>query len=765
MKYKKSIVLAVSSMVMSQHALTAEDGSGSSGIGSILEEIIVTAQKREQGAQDVSVSITAFSGETMKALGVVRPRDIAAFTPGLTMNASAIVESDPIFTLRGVGMNDVQSNQNPSVTPYVDDVALASHVMVGFQIFDIDRVEVLKGPQGTLYGRNTTGGGIKFISNKPTHDTDVQASVNFGELSRFEFEGAVGGGLSDTLSGRFATKIARRDGWQTLVLGPDSGAGVDENNGEVDRESYRGTLLWEPSEDFTAQVVFDYALDNSEVLAFEHAGNLAADGSGNLCSFGDPDGTGIRDEIACASFAQRRDSVGAPAGITPELEVVQDRDGPRTVGASFSQGNKIDMTSWGIAPTLTWELPNFTVTSVTAFRDFERTLGGDQGGTPFVISDTLRSTIIESFSQELRLASNENWDKVKWVAGLYYSKDELDDSADFDFRDHAGFSAFFNSSYSQNSESLSVFAQAEWDIAEKWRLITGARYTDEDRDLDYGGSIIGFGPPSPVTHQDSINSTEVSGKIGIDYIPNDDLLVYANVSRGFKGAGFPAAISFSVPELTPYDSETLTAYEVGFKSTFPDSRIRLNAAAYYYDWQDFQASAAQDRADGVRVITVTSAGDVEIIGAEVELTWQPVDQLAVQLGLNLMDADIVSGEYLGQTPAHTPDLSFNGLVRYDASEPLFGEFAAFAQVDFSYTDDVQFILPNHPAATEKAHSVVNLRAGVKSQDGRWEFAGWVKNAGDKLYRSEVFGPGSGFLPGRVHYGPPKLVGVSLSYSM
>ena len=726
----------------------------------LLEEIVVTAQKREQGIQDVSVSVTAFSEDLLRSLGVGRPRDIAAFTPGLSMNASAIVESDPIFTLRGIGMNDVQTNQNPSVTPYVDNVALASHVMVGFQIFDVERVEVLKGPQGTLYGRNTTGGAIKFISNKPTQKFDFHASVNVGDLGRREFEVAVGGRLADTLSARFATKLTIRNGWQTLRLGPDSGAGVDESNGDVDRRSYRGSLFWEPSGNFNALLVADYAEDRSEVLAFEHAGNLLADDSGGMCSFGL---IGVRDEVKCASFAIQRDSVGGNP-VTLGRQVVQDQDGPRTVGASFSQGNEIDMNSWGISPTLNWEFGRLTLTSVTSYRKFDRELGTDQGGTPFIISDNLRRMKIESFSQELRLSSNETWDRIKWVFGVYYSEDDNFDSADFNFRDHASFSALFNSTYTQDTKNIAFFGQAEWNITEDFRLIGGARYTDEDRKLSYGGTIAGGGPTPVASFTNEINTTEWTGKLGVDYTPNQDWLIYANVSRGFKGGGFPAAISFMPEELFPYESETLTALEGGFKATLADGRVRLNLALYYYDWKDFQASAATDRANGVRVIVVTNAGDAEVLGLEAELAWQPTDDLSFQLGFNWMDAEIVSGEYDGQTPTHAPKISYNGFFRYDFNSVNTGSFIPFVQVDFSYTDDIQFILPNHPGATEEAYTIANLRFGVRSQNLRWEIAGWIHNLGDKLYRTEVFGPGSGFLPGRIHYGSPRLVGFSLNYT-
>jgi len=732
--------------------------TGSLAQSSTIDEIIVTAQKRAQSIQDVSVSIAAFTSESIRDLGINRPRDLARVTPGLVMNASAIAEADPIFTLRGIGMNNPESNQNPSVTPYLDDIALPSHVMLGFQIFDVDRVEVLKGPQGTLYGRNTTGGAVKFISRKPTQETSVDLRLDYGEYNRLEFEGGIGGGLSETVSGRIAAMITRQDGWQDLRLGPESGPGVDTENGDIDRKSFRGALLWQPTSDFSALFSGDYGTDDSETLAFEHAGNLSRDGSGEFCSFAT---IGVRDETQCASFAQRRDANRMP--LTPEREVVSDTDGDaRTVDASFTQGNEIDAESWGLSATLNWDLESFSITSVTGYREFEREQGGDNG-SPFIVSDTFRDIAVDGFAQEIRLTSNESWGPLKWLAGAYYSEDSNDDFVFFDFRDHASFSADFDSTFAQETEDLAVFSQVELDLSERWRLIGGIRYTDENKSFRYGGNVRGSGPVPVADFREDIDTEEVSGKLGLDYTPSDDVLLYASFSRGFKGPGFPSTIAFSVPQLLPFESEILHAYELGFKSTLAGGRARLNAAAYYYDWMDFQAATAVDR-EGIRLIVLANAGDAEVFGAEAEFGWNPTDELSVSLGVNWMDAEIVSGEFDGDTPSHTPDLMLSGILRYDSTDLSIGGYFPFAQLDFNYQDDMQFIIANHPGATEDAYTLLNARIGVKSEDEKWEFAAWARNVTDKEYRSEVFGPGSGFLPGRIHYGAPRMLGISMNYA-
>ena len=740
----------------------------SAPVSAQIEEIIVTAQKREQNVQDVSISITAFTGDRLTALGVAQPRDLAQFTPGLTVNASSSYEGDSVFTIRGVGMNDVSGKQNPAVMIYLDEIALPSHVMLGFQVFDVDRIEVLKGPQGTLYGRNTTGGAIKVVPKKPTKEFDLQARFDYAEYDRTELELGVGGPLSDTLSARVATNInVSQDGWQTLETIPEVpfGPGVDPDNGEIDRKAYRGSILWEPTETFDILISGDYSQDKSEVMAFKHAGNLKADGTG-FCSYATE---GIRNEVECASFAQIRDRTGGTP-LTPEREIIQDRNPDiRTVLGEFSTGNRIDAESWGISATVNIDFGRFTATSITGYREFDRFQPLDQGGSPALIHEIRNWEEITSFTQEIRFASDDSWGPISWIIGGFYSDDDNDFFSDTDFRDHASFSGFFESGSYMETEGISAFAQVDWSLSDQLKLSGGVRYTDEDREFEFGGMITGTGPVplAEFTHP-KLNTEEVGGRVALEFTPTDNLLLYASFNRGFKSGGFPASIAFSRNQLLPFKAEELLAYEAGFKSTLLDGNVQFNAAGYYYDWNDMQARAALDRIDpvsgqNVRVITLGTAGDVEIYGAEAELTWQLTPELLVYTGVNLMDAEIQNGDYEDQTPAHAPDFTINGLVSYTAPQAISG-FRPFAQFDYSYTDSNQFILPNHPGAVQNSYTLLNARIGIRSDNGRWELAGWGRNLSDKEYFSEIFGPASGFLPGRLHYGPPRIFGVSISYS-
>ncbi len=719
-----------------------------------LEEIVVTAQKREQSLQDVSLSITVLSDSDINNLKIQTPADIASFTPGLFVTTGN--SGNPLFAMRGIGMNNGESNQNPAVTPYIDEVALPSNAMLDFQLFDLQRIEVLKGPQGTFYGRNVTGGAINFVTKKPTQEFEATASVDYGRFDLMEFDGAIGGGITDTFSVRLAANSVTRDGWQTLILGPDAGD-VDSSNGAIDRQGVRGSALWTPSDTFEWLFVADISNSDSEVLGYKHAGNLLHDRSG-LCSYA---ATGIRNDAECASFAIRRDAVGGNP-VTGDVELVADTNpDPYTVFGSFSYGNIDQVDSWGLNSTMNWSLGRTVLTSVTGHRKLDRATGADNG-SPFIVSDTWREQDINLLTQELRLASDDSWGGLTWLLGVYYSRDVVEDFVLFNFRDHTSFSGLFDSTFYQRTKDLAAFAHVEYQLNDAWKLIGGLRYTDEDRLFRYSGHIQGSGPVPVAAFEDETGASETTGKIGVDFTPNENTLFYGSISRGFKGPGFPATIAFSTPQLAPFNSEELLAYEAGFKSTLADGRVQLNAAAYYYDWTDMQATTAVDR-EGIRLIVLANAGDVEVKGLEVEAMWAATDELSLRAGVNLMDSEIVSGEFKGDTTVQTPKFSSSLVALYESMTPVAGVLP-FVMADYSYRSKVELALANNPAEFQESYGLVGLRAGVKSPDETWEFSAWVRNLADKRYKASSFGAGSGFLPGRIVYAEPRMYGVTLRYN-
>ncbi|MEX2123455.1 MAG: TonB-dependent receptor [Woeseia sp.] len=741
-----------------------------------IEEIMVTAQYREERIQDIPITINAFSGDELLENRIKSAKDLPRIVPGLFMNESSLNQTDPQFALRGIGTNDQVSNQNPAISLYLSGIAVPYNAMVTHALFDVERVEVLKGPQGTLYGRNTTGGAINFVPRAPGAEWGGYLFGSYGNRNIIDLEGAADFPITDTFTVRAAGVVALEDGWQTIDTRrffADPSNGTIRRNGDIDRRAFRVTSRWEPTSNFEILTTLDAGWDNSQVLAMDHAGNLLNDGSGAFCSFAT---AGIRDETQCASFARDNDTATLiPVTIGGLDLVVQDANnrgnlitvsdpftGPRTTIKDFGLPNDIDSESVGITNSMIWNLDRYSLTSVTGFRTFDRITGIGQQGGPYKTIGGFSEQDIDVFTQEIRIASDDSWGRLRWQGGVYYASEDVFDQLVADLSEHADFSAIFHTRFNQKTESAAGFGQVEWGLSEHWQLIGGLRYTSESRDFANVGLMAGFGPVIVPSFEDKVEDDELTWRVGANYRPNDDWLIYGSVATGFRGQGFPGSIAFNPDQYLPFEAESIDAYELGFKSTLLDGVLQLNAAAYYYDWSDFQASSGVDR-NGVRLIVLTNAGDVEIAGAETDLHWMPTEDLSFRLGLNWMDSEIVSGDYNGQTTARTPEISLNGLARYESSKS-FGPFQPFAQVDFSFRDDVQFQLPNHPGSSQEAYWLANAQIGATLGNEEWTLSLWVQNIGDKLYRTEAFGPASGFLPAGLLYGSPRTYGVSVSYS-
>ncbi len=624
-------------------------------------------------------------------------------------------------------------------------------------MFDLERVEILKGPQGTLYGRNVTGGAINFITKKPTQEFDTSFRATLGRFDLVELDAAIGGGVSENVAVRLAVKSTTRDGWQKLITGIQPG-NVDSNNGEVDRQAARASLLWTPSDNFDLHFVADAGWGSSETLGYKHAGTSLRTDPGAPCSYVT---TGIRNEEECASFAIIRTGNGGEP-VTGELIAFSDPDEPpRTVFGNFTLENIDDVDSWGISNTMNWTLGRTVLTSVTSVRNLERSFGFSNG-VPFLLDDTFRTLEVDVVTQEVRLASDDSWGNLQWVLGAYYGQDEIDDNIIFDFRDHRLFSGLFDSTFFQDTEVVALFGHLEYQVNDKIKLIGGIRYTDEDKFWRYEGSIEGPGPVPISLFEDTVTASETTGKFGIDYALNDDTLLYFSASRGFKGPGFPATISFSAEQSAPFEEEILDAFEVGYKSTLADGRLQFSAAAYYLDWQDFQATTAVDRA-GIRLIVLANAGDAEVTGVEAEATWYASDEFTLRAGANYMDAEIKTGEFKGHTPVQSPDFSATLMASYRSKNTIAG-FLPFVNFDLSYRSKIELALPNNIADAQDSYTLLGLRVGLSSPDGKWEFSVWDRNLTDELFLAQSFGGDSTFLSGRLVYADPRMYGATLRYS-
>jgi iron complex outermembrane recepter protein len=734
-----------------------------------LTEIVVTAQRRSENVQDVPAAIQVFTPQQLAELRIEQTGDLAAYTPGLIVSTSQF--GDPVFSLRGVGMNNANTNQNPSVTEYINEVALPSVAMLGFQLFDLERVEVLKGPQGDLYGRNTTGGAINFITARPTQDFSSYVDVNYGNFNLTEIGAEIGGGVTDTLSVRLAGHAISRDGWQTDVASNNLGGYTESKNGSIERQAARFSALWTPSDNFTALFVGDASFDNSEVPAYKSMGYTNVNGT---CAV--PLVAGFNGGKGCPVYA-----VPTPTGA--QVAVADGSGDPTVAFGNNSYGNRNNVHLYGGSLKMDWTLDGMTLTSVTGGRKMDRSMGSSSG-SPYIDQDMLRVEQLKTFSQEVRLASNGTG-PLQWLVGAYYSHDDDSDLSLYNYAQNYEVAplnptpVLFNEDISQRTETEAVFAHAEYSFTNEWKVIAGIRETHEDIDYTYDSGVnVNFPPdyeltPVPYDHA-TMSSNGVSGKVGLNYQPSKDLLVYLNLSEGYKAGGFPGDIAFlpypagqpASAYLPSYSSEKLFAYELGLKSTLADGALILDSSVFYYDWRNMQASTEIPYGTPPNVIEVFSlgnAGNAKIYGLDTDLTWRMTQELSLRAGLNLMDAKIVSGAYYDDTPVQSPRASTNVVLRYQAVQPV-ANVLPFAQVDYNYRSSVYFTLPNTQADHQGGYGLLGLRAGVKTTDGKWEWSGWARNLTNTVYLVDGFGAGSTFLADRHLYAEPRTFGLNIRYT-
>jgi iron complex outermembrane receptor protein len=684
-----------------------------------LDEIVVTAQKRAQRFGDVGISGTAYTGDSLAAQGVRQIADFAMLTPNVQIK-DVVANSVPNITIRGIGLNDYAANNNPAAGIYVDDVYLVSPAMLSFGLFDVERVEVLKGPQGTLFGRNTTAGTVNFVSRKPGDELDGYLTLDYGRFERFLAEGAIGGPISDTLSGRIALQtIQQGDGHQTDRV---NGRKV----GEVDRTSARGALAWQPSDAVSVLLSLNAGRDKSDVWLIKIDNPFTAEDDGDT--------------------------------------------NPYRSGASID--TQMDLESKGANLTIDWSISDtLTLTSVTGYQDFSRLHVEDRDGTSLIQLDGIFDNEIDQFSQELRLA--HVGDQLVLIGGVFYGEDSVDTRDVFEAADLlsllglAGVDAIGNE-YRQDTTSAALFLHSEWSLSPSWKLTAGARYTDDSK--DFGGAytfLIAGGAELPLYPDvvNEFNTDNVSGKLGLDYKGFENTLLYASVSRGFKSGGFQGQLSFDPAALQAFDDEKVLAYEMGLKTRQLGNSLEFNASVFFYDYEDMQFYGGLfDSPVGV-LFGITNVGDAEVMGAEADLWWRPMEGFDLRFGLGLLDTEItrsvVDGVASGSELPNSPEMTFSSLARYEwpISGSLTAEIAMAANYQGSLTYD---IIRDPPEAREGSYWLYDARIGIGAANDRWDVSLWAKNLADERYRTQVLFSSVGF---GESWGLPRTYGVSFSLRM
>ncbi len=738
------------------------------------DEIVVTAQKREQNLQDVGIAVTAVSGEQMRALGYTNAQEITAMAPGVSM-IQPNGEANYAIGIRGVANSDFTTNVESPIAIYVDEVYISQMSGAGFMLFDMERAEILRGPQGTLFGRNATGGLVQYVTVKPSDEFEGYGSFTFGQYNLQKIQGAMNLPLNDDLAMRVSFASNQRDGYATNRLNP----GRDLNN--ANDNAVRLQLLW--------------TADEWETLI-------------NLRQGRQDIRTGFFENLSSTEAGR-----ATPSTPNPTLGGYVDNDGDVFTGDYDLDGyNNLETDGY----TLTLKRDgDIDFVSITDYQTVKRDYIEDSDASPADYFHFFLTTDAEQFSQELRLSGDS--DTSNWTAGAYYLDLKVNDSnggimhgflcdyyellevipsaADCKNRNATDSRNGVRNPYQTETESLSVFGQWETQISDELSMIIGARMIDEEKTHVYqniigawdstaaSGSDTGrFGGDVAASYRGKRDDSEWAGRVQFDYRPNDGELYYVSYNRGVKSGGFNAPLlPTTVSEVAMrYEPEQLDAFEVGFKLDYVDSNMTLNGAAFYYDYEDYQAFSI------IGLDTYTLNATAESYGAELELKASPAAGLDILLGAGYVETDVwnvpgvtynlpalaslgaATKEGQKVKPVQTPEWNLNSLIRYETAMPnLRGRVAM--QVAAEYRDKHYFNLQNSDLLTEDGYTLVNLGLTYfpdANDNMSVRFA--VHNATDEEYVVQAFDL-SGTLPTgffgitEQYYGKPRMWSVSVDY--
>jgi outer membrane receptor protein involved in Fe transport len=699
-------IALIGSISLPGQALAA-DSAASPTDTAALDKIVVTAQRREESAQDVGVAISVISGEELAERGVTKINQLKNLTPSLEIEP-AFGGGQPQFRLRGIGFQDYATNNSSPVGVYLGDVALPLPVQTQGQLFDLERVEVLRGPQGTLYGRNTTGGAINFIPAKPTRETSYGVTASYGSFGELIAEAYASGSLSSSTRARLSFATDQGGGWQHNRV-------TDEKLGDKNLNALRAQIEVDASERLKFALSAHYDEDKSENQGLYLFNSFATKGGTGITIPADTDtrktGWGLR-----PAFAQE---IGVAADAKPSKD---------NVGS-------------GLALNATLALDSFKLTSITSFEYLNRHELADWDASTSNESDEYFKTRANVFSEEIRVASNKG-QNFNWVAGAYLAHEKLNEKFYSDFQDVWGAAA--RTTYSQQADTYAIFGQSDTRLARPLKLVTGLRYEREERKLeDFSTSWVGAASPLTGPASRSQSSNALTGKLGLEYELAKNALLYASISRGVKSGGFTAYNAPVIDQIAPVKPEVLWAYELGFKSDLSRS-VRLNGAAYYYDYTNQQVQSAIFDSVYGPVGKIVNAPKSSIKGAELELEWVPISGLKIGQAIGYktgkykeftaldVQASLAawSSQYrnLEGSSLNFPKLSYGGSLSYSWET---SGYHVRAETDYSYHDKYNSWLGS--AYDIDSYWLANARVIVSPVGSRWSVALWGKNIFNQKY--------------------------------
>jgi iron complex outermembrane recepter protein len=765
-------------------------------------DIVVTAQKREQKLQDVGIAISVLSAKDIQNRSISNAIDVVSAIPNLKYNAYS--SSQVVFNMRGVSQNDYGDQQEPPVAVYQDDSYASSITTASFPVFDLARVEALRGPQGTLFGRNATGGAVQFISNQPTDVLDGYASLTYGRYNQTIIEGAVSGPLGENLSARVSGVFNRDDGYiRNITPG-------EKDRGANNHWALRGIFAFEPSESFKAKLTLRYAQADRERQAGIY--NYAP-----TCPNAQFQGEFMSPTDTCAYWGTI--GTAGPGYFNPAIAASQGGNPWATAGTGAAY---VDRKLFGASLRIDAEIGGLDLVSITDYSHLNKFYiesGDGQPELPYVEGVTppvsgpcpapassvtcygsgtvfFQDANVNQITQELRLSHSSDRNFLTFGAfGMIID-------GDYEAKYAVPFIAYDpRVDFTQRTESFAFFMQDEFEISDQLKLIGGLRYWRDHKVGDYNATqplplyalslhfgpsgisytdltgtntpaawTFGSGPPSGVTITPAAASPSFDGitaRAEIDYKPSDDVLIYLSYNRGSKSGGFTFSTGTPFPTQLidtlnnlAYQPETLNAYEIGLKSTLAPGTT-FNLSAFHYDYRDYQAFVQVGFTQVVRNLPA------KVTGIEADLSARPAPGLTFQLSAAYQDSEVrdvllpdgvtVETHNLPQAPK----FSGSALARYEFA--LAGGTASI-QADTLFQSSMCFTVMCAPVEREGGYAVANARVGFTTADEKLSVAVFVNNLFERAYRVYAF-DGSLYWGDTLGvYAKPRTWGVTVRYN-
>jgi iron complex outermembrane recepter protein len=749
-----------------------------------LEEIIVTAQRRAESINAVGMSIQAIDAASLEALRVTSVRDLTSIVPSFTVSQS--YQGVPTYTLRGIGFNTINLSATSTVGTYVDEVAYAYPIMNTGPIMDLERVEVLKGPQGTLYGRNTTAGLINFITAKPTEDFRAGANAEIGNYETYNVNGFISGPLTETIAARLAVSTSNSgEGWQ-------ESNSRGERLGEVRKNGVRASLAFDPGEHTHIDFSATWWRNESDTVAGQGIGFTPATAAS---PFNAP---GLVNYVAGNQPSAASDADWAPEAV---------RAANIGTGLGFQGPLREDNPFTGLKLRLDQDLASeVRLVSLTSYNDFERDALSDWSGVPYEILLQHTTGTIESLAEDLHIEGGD--DDMHWLVGGYYANDDIVDGNRTLLGQNANVTlirtvgqpllatpfnccGYTSTDLSQafrsyedighiETRTWSVFANGDWRFNERLKLNAGLRYTEDEQKYrgcsrDFNGNMLPnvnvvnralylqtygvFAAPisqgqcntfDPATGtfgevRSKLDENNLAWRVSLDWNLADQSLMFLSASRGAKAGTTPINAANLARQNAPVKQELLTAYELGLKSTLAQSAVQVNLSGFFYDYEDKQISTYFADPIYTALARLDNVPKSQAYGFEGELTWSPSHFLtlaATALWLHTEIQDYVGTNAAGQPQnfdgaefIYSPDLQ--GSVSAIFDRELTDALALQVTLNARYQSESNTIFEDNPLYALPSYAVVNASIGLHGREDRWSVTLWSRNVADEYYWTAV----------------------------